>query len=712
MIDQTILLVILGCACTGGVILCLWLRELSSFASRVLLLAVAALAGEAICSGFSNLAQQSPEVVGWQRAGMMARTVALLSLTLFSLTYARVNYGEFLRRWRWPLTGCAMALAALAWRGWNDLLTVVRLSEDSSGWILDIGRAGSFSLTLQLLLAVAALMNLERTLHAAAGTLRWKVKFITLGVGIILAAQIFTNAQTLILGAIEPRSNEVNLAALVAGSALVVISLLRTKMGNGDLYLSTHLIFRSLTIVVIGGYLVLVGITSKFFMMDGANRIFPPLKILIMFLALVALAIALLSDRLRQRTKLMLSRHLLRPQYDHRQIWVTLISRTSQTPDASSFCQETAKWISETFEILSVTIWIIDEPLAKLGFGGSTQAVTPASPVPSGASVRILAQGLRAGGDLIDLETSSNDCVELIKQLSPDAFNLGGPRITLPLLAGQNLVGMMVMTDRVQRVPLSVEALDLISTIAAHVAARLFVYRLSEQVLQAKQMEAFQAMSAFFVHDLKNTASTLSLMLQNIPRHFDDPAFRDDALRAVSKSVDRINGMITKLALFRKGMPVTPAPADLNTVITAALAEAAIPAGIEVLRETGLLPAIPLDSAQINKVILNLFINACDAMPQGGKLVIKTEFYEPWVLMTVADNGVGMSADFLHQSLFHPFKTSKPQGLGIGLFHAKVIVEAHGGRIEVDSEQGKGSQFRVWLPLKGGSNESEAINRG
>ena len=712
MITDTILPVILGCATTGGVIACLWLREPASFASRMLVLAMAALAGDALCTGFSLHAQHSLQVVVWQRSGMMARTVALLSLTLFSLTYARVNFREFLRWWRWPLSLIGAVLVGLAVSGWNDCVTTLRLSENDSGWRLGLGRSGSFTLSLQLVLAVAALMNMERTLQAAVGTLRWKVKFVTLGAGVVLAAQIYTITQTLILGAVTPLLGEINLAAMVAGGALVIASLFRAQLGDGDLYISTHLIFRSLTILIVGGYLVAVGGAAKLFFDKGDDCTFLPFKFLLLLAALVALGIALLSDRLRQRAKLLLSRHLLRPRYDHRQVWATLIGRTSQAETAPSFCQETTNWISETFEIMSVTIWLIDESVAKLSFGGSTRGPESQAITPTGANIHSLTRGLRANGDLIDLESTTGDWIELIKHLSPDMFHLGGPQLCLPLLAGQDMVGMMVMTDRVQRLPLTAEELDLIRTIAAHVAARLYVFRLSEQVLQAKQMEAFQAMSAFFVHDLKNTASTLSLMLQNLPTHFDDPAFRHDALRAVAKSVDRINAIIAKLALFRQGMAITPTPADLNTVVTATLAEMTVPAGIDVHHALRPLPAIPLDCEQIRKVLLNLLLNACDAMPDGGSLVVETELHEPWVLLTVADNGIGMSVDFLRRSLFHPFKTSKPQGLGIGLFHAKVIVESHGGRIEVESEPEKGSQFKVWLPVKGGTHESATTRRG
>ncbi len=710
MLTETLLLVILGCLTTGGVTFYLWRHETPSFASRTLMLGMAAFAIDTLCTGFSTIPHTAAGMALWQRTGLMSRSTALLALALFSLSYARANFSEFLRRWRWFLIAFAVALIGLPIASWNDLFSDSSTLNPELKWTLDLGRTGSYLLTLHLILAAATLMNMERTLQAAAGTLRWKIKFITLGIGVILTAQIFTTTQMLIISAVTPFLAMTNQAATIVGCVLIYLSLQRTDLGKGDLYLSTHLIYRSLTILVIGGYLVVVGLTSKLLFDEETDRTYFSVKVLFLLMALALLGAMALSDRLRQRAKLLLSRHLLRPHYDHRQVWATLISRTSQSADATSFSRETTNWLAETFEFLSVSIWLIDEPVARLTLGGSTR--TAITTPPTVQTVKCLTQGLRSCGDLADLNTTSAAWIDLIKQLTHDSFQAGGPQICLPLQAGKELVGMMLMTDRVQRISLTTEELDLIRTLATHIAARLYVYRLADQVMQGKQMEAFQAMSAFFVHDLKNTASTLSLMLQNLPRHFDDPAFREDALRAVSKSVNRINEMIAKLALFRQGMTILPTPSNLNDILTSTLSELPLPSGIEVHRIAPPLPAIPLDPDQIKKVCTNLVLNACDAMRDGGKLTLETSLQSPWILLSVSDTGAGMSPEFLHNSLFRPFKTTKPQGLGIGLFHAKVIIESHGGRIEVTSEPGKGSQFNIWLPVAGGTHETTVIDRG
>jgi signal transduction histidine kinase len=102
----------------------------------------------------------------------------------------------------------------------------------------------------------------------------------------------------------------------------------------------------------------------------------------------------------------------------------------------------------------------------------------------------------------------------------------------------------------------------------------------------------------------------------------------------------------------------------------------------------------------LRSVITNLLLNARDALQPGGEVRIETSQSNGWAVLSVTDNGCGMSPAFLKASLFRPFQTTKKKGLGIGMFQSKMIVEAHRGKIQVESEPGAGTTFRVMLPLK------------
>src|SRR3989442_7885644 len=194
-------------------------------------------------------------------------------------------------------------------------------------------------------------------------------------------------------------------------------------------------------------------------------------------------------------------------------------------------------------------------------------------------------------------------------------------------------------------------------------------------------MEAFQPMSPFFVRDRKNAASTLPLMLKTMSRHFQDPAFQEDAVRGLSKSVTHLNTLISELTLWRKALDIKPLDSDLTQFVAAALVGLDGTADFALVKNLSPLPRIPLDPAQMQKVVTNLIINAKEAATPHGEIRVETSRRNGWVILSVADNGCGMSPEFIRRSLFRPFQSTKKKGLGIGMFHSKMIVDAHRGRV-------------------------------
>jgi putative PEP-CTERM system histidine kinase len=257
----------------------------------------------------------------------------------------------------------------------------------------------------------------------------------------------------------------------------------------------------------------------------------------------------------------------------------------------------------------------------------------------------------------------------------------------------------MTLGKRLTRDLFTTEDLDLLNTLATQAASSLLNLSLSQQLLKAKETQVFQTLSTFFIHDLKNLASMLSLVLQNVPANYDDPAFRKDAFRVISESVSKMNAMCSRLSLLTKRLDLQFTEVDLNKLVAQTVSRLNGTTGVSLVQELHSLPNISLDPEQIQKVFLNLILNANEAISDQGEIVVKTERIEGWVVVSVRDNGSGMSKEFIEQSLFQPFRTTKSHGLGIGLFQSRKIVEAHHGRIEVESAEGKGSTFKVMLPV-------------
>jgi len=616
----------------------------------------------------------------------------------FSLTYSRGNYREFLARARPVLVAAFLLPLFLLPALHAPLIRVLSLTPPAQGWWLGFGGAAKILNALILVGTVLILMNLERTFRSAVGTMRWRIKFLILGLGVVFGARIYTRSQVLLFSGQSLALADIETSSLLIGCTLMGIAYFRSDLDDVDVYPSRAALHTSLTVLIAGGYLFIVGVLAQVVArMGGSGNL--QVQAFLVLLGIVLLAVLLLSDRFRQSVQHLLSRHFQRPQYDFRKIWGRFTQSMSSALDAPTLCHEAAGLISSTFHVLSVTIWLYDESTDCLVFAASTSKsehdLRESTFGPDLASLRHVLQPF-------NLEEAKQPWAERLKQVSFSQFREGGDRIGVPLAAGDRWLGLAILADRVGGFRYSFEELDLLKCIGDQVAANLLNLRLTGELMLGKEREAFQNISAFFVHDLKNTASTLNLMLQNLPVHFDNPAFRQDTLQGIGKTAERINQLIGRLSALRQKLELNPSECDLNQLVRDALEPWRSVSEVKFRQELGDIPKLIADQEQLQSVITNLLQNARDAVGSEGQITVRTGHGDGWATLSVVDNGCGMSERFVKDSLFRPFQTTKKKGLGIGMFHSKMIVEAHHGRIQVQSVAGSGTTFEVTLPLRRG----------
>jgi putative PEP-CTERM system histidine kinase len=676
-------------------------KERRSFTHQLFAAGMAAFAIESLLNGLSFRVSLPSEVEQWQRLRLIATAFIPVGWLLFSFSFGRASCKEIILRWRWHIVTILVIPIALVTLLGRSIFKGPPIFDESFRWSIPIGWSGYLFYLSFLLSAALIIMNLERTLRNSSGSIRWQIKFMILGLGGIFAVRIFTTSQVLLFRYIEMPLEVINLGTLILGGALIVWSLLRLRLLNVDIYLSDSLIYNSITVVIIGIYLILVGILAKVAIYLNISQVFL-IEALFVFLSLLGLTVILLSGKLRQEIKRFVSLHFKRPKHDYRKVWTSFTHQTASLIGIREVCAAVTKMVAETFGVPCVTIWLVDESQENLTLGGSTvfSSTELGEFVRDKKAVKEYIQAMRNQQMPIDLDQTEMDWARDLKESHFDYFRDARIRYGISLLSGNEFLGIMTLNEKLTKEQFSFEDFDLLKTIADQAAGSILNIKMSERLSQAKEMEAFQTMSAFFVHDLKNLASKLSLTMQNLPTHFDNPEFRNDALRAISDSVAKINTMSSGLSLLRQKIVLQLAETDLNGLVTTTLNmlngfKASITQGLKPL------PKFLIDSEQIQKVLTNLILNANEAVGNEGEIRVATEQKDNWILLSVSDNGCGMSKEFIEKSLFHPFKTTKKQGMGIGLFHSKMIVEAHHGRIEVESEEGKGTTFRVFLPLAG-----------
>ncbi|HEY5403747.1 MAG TPA: ATP-binding protein [Pyrinomonadaceae bacterium] len=222
---------------------------------------------------------------------------------------------------------------------------------------------------------------------------------------------------------------------------------------------------------------------------------------------------------------------------------------------------------------------------------------------------------------------------------------------------------------------------------------------------ETRQFQSFVRLTAMLTHDLKNAIEALSLIVGNMERHFDNEQFRMDALKSLTGATDKLKGIVARLTkplTSLSGEHPRPKSVDLVPLIRRVVAMTAEPLSekhrIEVNLPQNLF--VFTDPDRIEKVIENFIINALEAMAdKNGKLIIDAGLTSRGAAtFSITDTGPGMSPEFIDTKLFRPFSTTKKQGVGLGLYTCREVVEASAGSIEVESIEGAGTTFRVVLP--------------
>jgi putative PEP-CTERM system histidine kinase len=646
-----------------------------------------ALGLDSLFTGLSLRAAHAGDVEAWLMPAFVAKLFVPVSWLGFALTYSRSNYAEFLVRWK-PVLAVLGLLPAAA------VAMLVAQPEEMALWWL---RPGALTMSLNVVVLFALVMilvNLEQTFRATVGTMRWQIKLVVVALAVVIGARLYVRTQAILFSAPDIALWSIESSALLIGCLLLAVAYVRTGFAEIELYPSMAVLRSSLTVVVVGAYLLVVGILAQIVTRFGGAEIFQ-FQAVVVILGMAGLAVLLLSDRARQRLHAFGVRHFSKAQHDSVRVWTLFSRRLADVRDDASLCAAAAKLTAETFNVLSVTVWLVDEDSERLAVIASTAPHATAA-----AASSAVAAGLRDTAPPFALDDVKEAWAEEFRQLNVPTFPEGGTRLCVPLRASERSVGALVLHDRVNAAPYTVEELELLKCIGDHLTSALTNLRLGNEVARGKEFEAFRLMSAFFVHDLKNAAASLNLTLKNLPAHFDDPAFRQDALRTIGNSAQRIEDMIARLSALRQRPDATRVEADLNQLVTEALDRVGSMANVALTKELQPVPRILADREQIQSVVTNLVINARDAVGEEGRIGVRTQPQGRRVLLSVVDNGCGMSPSFVKESLYRPFQSTKKKGLGIGLFQCRAIVLAHGGSMQVESEMGKGTTFLVSLPAK------------
>jgi putative PEP-CTERM system histidine kinase len=269
--------------------------------------------------------------------------------------------------------------------------------------------------------------------------------------------------------------------------------------------------------------------------------------------------------------------------------------------------------------------------------------------------------------------------------------------VAVPLPSRDRLLGLLLVGPDRSEAPATQEDLDLLTTIGEQGASAIATARLSEQLAESRAFDAFSRLSSFIIHDLKNSISALSMLTQNAKRHFDNPEFRADALRTLDRTVARMQKLLGRLSSGQAADGLILDDVDLADLARDTVGGALAGSRVRVKLDLAPVPLVRADADALHRVLQNLVTNAVEAMEDEGEITVRTFQREEWVGCSVTDTGCGMSDEFIRKSLFVPFQTTKKGGWGIGLYQARELLAAQGGRIEVSSQEGRGTTMTLLI---------------
>lgn len=255
--------------------------------------------------------------------------------------------------------------------------------------------------------------------------------------------------------------------------------------------------------------------------------------------------------------------------------------------------------------------------------------------------------------------------------------------------------------------------------------------QLEQQFLRAQRIESIGRLVSGMAHDLNNLFVPILLGGRLLSQDQLDPEKRARALDMIQRSAERGTDLVRQVLAFARGVEGERVLLDVRPIVqeVAHLLQATFPSTIRIeMQLSDKLWPVQGDATQLQQVLMNLCVNARDAMPEGGQLLLRVENLQvdplyarrvleahpgPYVCLTVSDTGVGIPHDILDK-IFEPFFTTKPvgKGSGLGLSTVYSIVRSHGGFINVYSEPGQGTTFRVYLPAAPEAQATEAAEAG
>ena len=547
-----------------------------------------------------------------------------------------------------------------------------------------------------LALATGGMMFIEALVYRSSPEALWRQKFIWLGIASILAFDLARLTEALIYGRFGPELGAAQATVFTLAGLVIGFAVWRHPYSSVEFTSGRRLIVQSAVLLSVGVLLVSIAAATAFLSATSG-----PESQLIRTTALAAILLTAfvlaLSGRFRSFVSSRLRRILLAPRYDYRREWQRFTHNLSSLARGATLRERAQRAVADLVDSPRSSLWLREN-------GAFEQVMRVGRPVVQESLESDLAFFRRieaAGWELVSLGdadgrgSSLPPIPDLLRQLS-------GAWLLVPLVHHERLMGFIILDQ--PRIPrrIAPEDVELLHTVSTQVASYIAEEQATRALSEASRFRELSQSVSFFAHDLRNLANDLSLLLANSRRHIDNPAFQADLVATMDETVAGMQRLLTRIADPDAG------PRSANTPALVDLAELVARFGItrplqgpelavEIATNGPCLVSADVDPLQA--ILGHLIRNALDAVAPEGLVEVRLSAQGQNAVLEIADNGPGMSEEFLHERLHHPFQTTKSTGFGLGMYECRVVADSLGGSLSMESEIGRGTTARLCLPI-------------
>lgn len=546
---------------------------------------------------------------------------------------------------------------------------------------------------LFVLLNLASLVVLEQLYRGANVEARRSITPLVLALGSISVFDFVLYAQATMVGGIEFDFWYCRGYISALAVPLLLISLRRFKDGSVRIFVSRNVVFYSSMLMIAGLYLLLMAIAGYVINYFGGEW-----GQLVSFgffiLGSIVLAVLLITETVRRQVKVFISKHFFANKYEYREEWLELIGKI-ETASAEDYYQMSLK-------IMMSKVGATGGVILKAN-GNNRFTVKYSDGIDLDGSfdqdLMLLEHFIQNQGWIIDINEYNEDPLSYPGLfIQPKNWQSVDVNILVPIFIGKAFYGFFILSNSEEEKKLNWEDRDLLFAIAKQLGNFISLNEVNDKLAESKQFDAFNQMSAFLVHDLKNVQAQLALITSNAKQHRDNPDFVDDVFETVESATERLAKVLTQLR-NKQVAQSTSKVVDLGDIIKRVIAQRNVIQPQVVIKNNEECLAT-IDDERFFSVINHLIENAQEATSVDGWVEVALDKKQNRINIIVSDNGCGMSESFIKSRLFKPFDTTKGNaGMGIGVFEAKQFFESLEGSLTVESVEGQGTKMIICLPL-------------